>query len=513
MFNALNGMGGGGQEDPKVANDGLTALYACFAVFGVVGGGIYNVLGGRFTLVVGSSAYVLYVGSYLSYNHTSDPTREGLVVSAGAVLGAGAGLLWAAQGAIVTSYPSPARKGLCFSLFWAIFNSGGVLGALIPLALNFRSDDRDDDEVSSSRRVSDATYIAFMAVMSLGTLLSLALASPDRVLRDDGTRVVSVSAETIEPRSSPSSSSKSSSKSPSESSNSPSESSNSSSESSRTSNSSSRPSNSAPKSSKSSIRLLGSELVRESRLVLRLLADHRALGLLALPSFASNFFYAYQFNGVNAALFDVRTRAFNSAFYWALQMAGSAAMGWILDKSRPPSDRAARGRIGCAAMAVLTIAVWGGGLASQLRESDSDSDSDSAENKQNLLDFTLGRPFLGPFALFAAFGVVDAMFQTLCYWAISGMASGDDPAQLSRYCGFYKGVQSAGAAVAWHLGNAGISYLVQLLVSWSLMAASLPLLAILVSSSPSPSPSPSPSLADDDEKRDADSLALAIAMN
>ncbi|CAL1380928.1 unnamed protein product [Linum trigynum] len=62
MFNALSGMGAGGQVDPTAANN---ALYTTFAVFG---GGFYNNLGPRLTLAAGCSTYVLYAGSFLYYN-------------------------------------------------------------------------------------------------------------------------------------------------------------------------------------------------------------------------------------------------------------------------------------------------------------------------------------------------------------------------------------------------------------------------------------------------------------
>lgn len=49
-----------------------------------------------------------------------------------------------------------------------------------------------------------------------------------------------------------------------------------------------------------------------------------------------------------------------------------------------------------------------------------------------------------------------------------------------RYTGFYKGVQSAGAAVAWQVDTRNVSFLSQLAVNWSLCTISYPLLAILV---------------------------------
>lgn len=49
-----------------------------------------------------------------------------------------------------------------------------------------------------------------------------------------------------------------------------------------------------------------------------------------------------------------------------------------------------------------------------------------------------------------------------------------------RYVGFYKGVQSAGAAVAWQVDTRKVSFLSQLIVNWSLTTVSYPLLVVLV---------------------------------
>ena len=49
-----------------------------------------------------------------------------------------------------------------------------------------------------------------------------------------------------------------------------------------------------------------------------------------------------------------------------------------------------------------------------------------------------------------------------------------------RYSGFYKGVQSAGAAVAWQIDTHHVSFMSQLVVNWSLTSLSYPLLGFLV---------------------------------
>ena len=90
MFNALSGMGGGGQVNTTAANNANTALYTTFAIFGVLGGGIYNILEPRFTLFAGCSTYVLYASFFLYYNHYM---HQGFAIVAGGILGIEAGLL------------------------------------------------------------------------------------------------------------------------------------------------------------------------------------------------------------------------------------------------------------------------------------------------------------------------------------------------------------------------------------------------------------------------------------
>jgi hypothetical protein len=128
MFNALNGMGGGGQLDPTANNKANTALYSTFAVVGFFAGTFTNKLGIRTALSFGGIGYSIYVASYLSYNHTQN---LGFTTFAGALLGVCAGLLWCAQGAIMMSYPPEGSKGRYISWFWMIFNLGAVIGGLV----------------------------------------------------------------------------------------------------------------------------------------------------------------------------------------------------------------------------------------------------------------------------------------------------------------------------------------------------------------------------------------------
>ncbi|XP_019200155.1 PREDICTED: UNC93-like protein 1 [Ipomoea nil] len=394
MFSALVSMGGGGQVDTTAVNNANTALYTTFAVFGILGGGIYNILGPRATLSAGCSTYVLYAGSFLYYNHHK---HQAFAVVAGALLGVGAGLLWAAQGAIMTSYPPHGRKGIYISLFWNIFSLGGVTGGLIPFLSNFRRND--------AASVNDGTYIGFMAFMSAGTLLSLAILHPSRVIRDDGTKCTNIRFSSV---------------------------------------------------------------AVESREILRLFLKWEMI-LLLPASWASNFFYTYQFNNVNGVLFNLRTRGLNTVFYFAAQMIGSVLIGLVMDSSF--KRRRTRGVVGIATVAAVGTAIWGGGLAKQL-------DYSREHPPEHRLDFKDGVEFAGPFVLYFSYGLLDSMFQSMVYWVIGALA--DDSEILSRYAGFYKGVQSAGAAVAWEVDTKKVSFLNQFIANWALTTISYPLLVILV---------------------------------
>lgn len=132
MFNATNGLGGGGQFNAETADNANVAVYATFSVIGFFAGSIANRLGIKLTLSLGGLGYCLYISSYLSYNHNKN---EGFVIFSGAILGVCAGMLWAAQGAIMMSYPPEKSKGKYISWFWMIFNLGAVIGGLYVLAV------------------------------------------------------------------------------------------------------------------------------------------------------------------------------------------------------------------------------------------------------------------------------------------------------------------------------------------------------------------------------------------
>lgn len=178
MFNAITGMGGGGQVSTQAQNDAATALYSTFAVVGFFAGTFANRIGIKATMSLGGLGYCIYAASFLSYSHNQN---HGFVIFAGAFLGVCAGLLWTGQGAIMMSYPPEEHKGRYIAWFWIIFNLGAVVGALIPLGQNINN---------VTGPVTDGTYIAFIVLMLLGAILALFLCNADKVQRDDGSHVI-----------------------------------------------------------------------------------------------------------------------------------------------------------------------------------------------------------------------------------------------------------------------------------------------------------------------------------
>ncbi|KAL1922705.1 uncharacterized protein VTP21DRAFT_10244 [Calcarisporiella thermophila] len=257
-------MGGGGQLEHYDVDRANAALYACFAVVGYAAGGITNLLGIKLTLFIGCLGYVLYAGSLLSYNISRN---GGFVIASGALLGVTAGMLWAAQGAIMMSYPTPKAKGRYLSLFWAIFNIGGVMGGIIPLILNLNN--------NGAGSISNETYIAIISVMFLGTLLSLLMLPPSRVIRDDGTPVGTAQFP---------------------------------------------------------------DWRAEVKEIARLATNWKLLALAPM-CFSSNFYYTYMFNAVNGFYFNVRTRSLNNVIFWSVQIVGAGVFGYFLDSKLITNDR------------------------------------------------------------------------------------------------------------------------------------------------------------------------------
>jgi hypothetical protein len=184
--------------------------------------------------------------------------------------------------------------------------------------------------------------------------------------------------------------------------------------------------------------------------------------------FASNWFYTYHFNDVNGAKFSTRTKALNNTLYYIMQIVGAFIFGYALDNDR--IRRTIRARIAWVALMILTFAIWGGGYAFQKGYNRAET---SDKNYTGLLDFKrTPRAYIGPMFLYMFYGFYDAAFQTCVYWYMGALTN--NSRKLANFAGFYKGIQSAGAAIMWSLdGVYNVPFMTMFALCWSILAASL----------------------------------------
>eukprot|EP01071_Lankesteria_metandrocarpae_P008895 Lankesteria_metandrocarpae@DN5084_c1_g1_i2.p1 len=198
--------------------------------------------------------------------------------------------------------------------------------------------------------------------------------------------------------------------------------------------------------------------------------------LLLMPLFvASNFYYTYQFNGINSLLFNVRSRGFNSAMYWGMQMVGSVAISYFLDKKGWGQRK--RGITGfvivfvsfnlISALGAYLAVSWEGGY-------------DKGNTPEPRIDFTDSARAWYPTTIFLFYAFCDALVQTYAYWIMAALARGNT-SLCARYTGLYKGVQSAGAAVAWGIDlSDSVTYKIQFWLNWGLFVVSMVLAGFCV---------------------------------
>lgn len=403
MFNALNAMGGAGQVNREVSNNTNTGLYCTFIVFGVLGGAIVNLLGIRWTIFISGLTYSLYTASYIYLNHSGDGA---FTISTGPILGIGAGILWSAQGMIMMSYPDENHKGRYISIFWVIFNLGGVIGGIVPFVVNF-----NQGKDAPAKPLIDAGYIVFVVLESLGAVSALLLAPPENVVRDDGSHVV----------------------------------------------------------------LMKYTDVRYEALEILRLFMNKWMLLLVPMSVVSNFFYSYQWGAFNGSLFTVRTRGLNSMLYWASQMIAAYAISFLHDARS--ASRRQRGLSSLALTTILANVMWGCTLFFQLRYTHGPlvDSGKTTDYPGGLIDFVESKRAAGPIILYCFMGIVDALWQSFAYWLIGTMTN--DSQMLARYAGFYKGMQSLGATVAWQLDAHSIPLMTQLIINWVMLVFAVPFMA------------------------------------
>lgn len=207
----------------------------------------------------------------------------------------------------------------------------------------------------------------------------------------------------------------------------------------------------------------------EIKQFLLLFKDKRVL-MLFPTCFASNYFYSYQ-GTITVHMFNGRTRALVALLTGLGSILGALLLGFLVDKL--PFRRRVRSFIALGVVAVLAVAIWVGGLVLQVQFTRNDPPQH--------WDWT-DRASIGPIILLASYYLGDAAFQGLAYYCMSAMTN--DPFRLARLAGYYKGVQSAGAAISFAMEAVATPFLTEHLVSWILLLISLPFMFLVLWKTP-----------------------------
>jgi len=182
---------------------------------------------------------------------------------------------------------------------------------------------------------------------------------------------------------------------------------------------------------------------------------------------SSNWFYVYQQNAINGAHFDTRTKALNSLLYYLAQIAAAVIWGYCLDIESV--RRSIRAKAALAVLFVLTMAIWGGGYVWERGYT-----RETVDPKLNPdfvpTDWTTPG-YVGPMFLYIFYGFYDAAWQATVYWFMGALSNSGR--RSANYVGFYKGIQSAGAAVMANLDSRHLSYKKEFISNWVLLSVSL----------------------------------------
>ncbi|GAA6026886.1 hypothetical protein JCM8097_005934 [Rhodosporidiobolus ruineniae] len=179
MENALSGLGAGGLASAKFWSAANAVSFTLLCVTCVFAPIVINQFNLRWSLVIASCTPTLYAASLYT---NSKNGNEWLLMLASVIDGIGSGVYYCTEGSIVVGYPEESRRGRMIAT-WVFFRQlGSVIGGSILLSL---SKDKD-----STGAVGLNVYIVFIVLCACAPFVALLLASPEKVRRNDGTKVV-----------------------------------------------------------------------------------------------------------------------------------------------------------------------------------------------------------------------------------------------------------------------------------------------------------------------------------
>ncbi|KAK0456956.1 hypothetical protein EV421DRAFT_1896148 [Armillaria borealis] len=167
--------------------------------------------------------------------------------------------------------------------------------------------------------------------------------------------------------------------------------------------------------------------------------------ILLFPMFfASNWFYTWQFSSFNGAIFNIRARGLNNVCYWISQIIGSVLIGLLPD--RKSISRRIRAYTGWTVLflMVFVVHIWGYFYQKQyIRE------RCPRDGKNGYLRSRIRRQSV----------VLHLLWDSRC--------------DLAFFAGFYKSIQSAGAAGIWRADAVKIPYMNMFISEWAPLVGGL----------------------------------------
>ncbi|RSL43056.1 hypothetical protein CEP54_015236 [Fusarium duplospermum] len=179
LWNANNSLGAGGALEPYLVNAGNSLVFGLMGLFCILSPIFVNWIGVKNTLIAGTLGWSVYSAALYQNNRFG---TEWFVIFGAAICGVSAGLYWAAEGAIILSYPEHAKRGRYLALWLGFKNSGQLIGGAINLGLNANR--------SEGGKVSYVTILVFVCLQVLSFPVAFLLAPPDKTQRPDGTHII-----------------------------------------------------------------------------------------------------------------------------------------------------------------------------------------------------------------------------------------------------------------------------------------------------------------------------------
>ncbi|TEA17291.1 UNC93-like protein [Colletotrichum sidae] len=178
LYNAMQSTGAGGQQTPYLVMSANAVLGVMMVVTCSLGSVMANRIGLKNALIFGTTGYAIYSASLYTNNRYGN---EWFVYVGSAACGITAGVFWAAEGAIMISYPEDHKRGRYLAYWLAYRNGGSIVGGAINLAFNSTG--------KTTGKLDYRTYIVFVALQCLGPFVAMLLSPPEKVQRQDGKQV------------------------------------------------------------------------------------------------------------------------------------------------------------------------------------------------------------------------------------------------------------------------------------------------------------------------------------